>query len=150
MRGYFGIGVENLGNQFNYGTLFRSALSFGASFVFVIGRRFEKQSSDTTRSHRHLPTYHFESTLDFLHHRPHGAILVGVECSVPNTTSLYTFIHPPQCVYILGSESNGLTSTAMNACNVLVHVPDAEFCLNVAVAGSIIMHDRRRKQNVSV
>ena len=38
MRGYFGIGVENLSKQMNAGSLFRTAHAFGASFVFTIAQ----------------------------------------------------------------------------------------------------------------
>ena len=34
MRGYFGIGLENISKQYNIGNIFRTANAFGASFVF--------------------------------------------------------------------------------------------------------------------
>ena len=36
MRGYFGIGVEQISKEQNVGTLARSAHAFGASFFFAI------------------------------------------------------------------------------------------------------------------
>ena len=35
MRGYFGIGVEQLSKAMNAGTLFRTAHAFGAAFAFM-------------------------------------------------------------------------------------------------------------------
>ena len=54
-RGYFGIGVERPKTPANIGTLWRSATCFDASFIFTIGRRFPEQSSDTTKTWRHIP-----------------------------------------------------------------------------------------------
>ena len=42
MRGYFGIGIENIKTEANIGTLMRSSYAMGASFVFTIGRRYAR------------------------------------------------------------------------------------------------------------
>ncbi len=53
MRGYFGIGVENLSKPGNAGNLFRSAQACGAGFIFTVGGGYTKgrgAHSDTSRS----------------------------------------------------------------------------------------------------
>jgi len=35
---FFGIGCENMKNDLNYGTLFRTAQIFNADFIFLIGK----------------------------------------------------------------------------------------------------------------
>lgn len=62
----------------NYGTLFRTAQIIGASFVFLIGRRFQKQSSDTTRSWRHMPVYSYDTLMSFIQIFLMGAALWGL------------------------------------------------------------------------
>jgi tRNA (guanosine-2'-O-)-methyltransferase len=44
MRGYYGIGIENVKTAENVGTLWRSAYILGASFIFTIGKRYKKQA----------------------------------------------------------------------------------------------------------
>ena len=142
-EGYFGIGIENGKKAVNYGTLFRTALILGANLVYIIGARFQKQSSDTTKSWRHIPTYEYTSFEDFNTHRPHGCLLIGVELC-DTSTPLKDFKHPKRACYLLGAEDHGLSKSAMNLCQELVVLPGKE-SLNVSVAGSIVLYDRITK-----
>jgi tRNA G18 (ribose-2'-O)-methylase SpoU len=140
MRGYFGIGIENIKTGFNYGTLFRSANIFGASFIFVIGKRFKKQHSDTLCSERHLPLFEYDSFEEFYSNIPHGCELVGVEL-IDNAIPIANFKHPARACYLLGAEDYGLSKKAVDACKDIIVLP-GERSLNVSVAGSIVMYDR--------
>lgn len=42
----FGIGVYHPKHEINIGTLIRSAYIFGANYVFTVGRRYKRQSSE--------------------------------------------------------------------------------------------------------
>jgi len=48
-RGFFGIGIQNIKTESNIGTLWRSANILGADFIYTIGKRYKKQSSDTMK-----------------------------------------------------------------------------------------------------
>lgn len=139
--GYFGIGIENVKSEHNVGTLWRSAQSFGAAFIFTIGHRVKLQTSDTGKAHRSLPLYRYRTFDDFYSHIPFGCQLVGVEFPHDGAIPLQAFRHPPQCIYLLGSEDHGLSKQALEKCRSVLFVPCRE-CLNVAVAGSIVMYDR--------
>ena len=65
MRGYFGIGVYMLKSAVNLGTLWRSANILGAKYIFTIGRRYNKQSSDTMQTQRHIPLITYIDFEDF-------------------------------------------------------------------------------------
>lgn len=65
MRGYYGIGVYHPKTSANIGTLWREAYLYGADFIFTIGRRYKKQSSDTTKTIRHLPLWEFKTFEEF-------------------------------------------------------------------------------------
>lgn len=54
-RGYFGVGIYHTKTEQNVGTLMRSAQCFGAAFVFTIGKRYHRQSSDTMNAMNALP-----------------------------------------------------------------------------------------------
>lgn len=141
-RGYFGIGVYNIKTEMNLGTLWRSAQNFGASFIFTIGRRYKRQASDTTRAQRHVPLYEYLTLEDFYEHMPKDCMLVCIE-QTDDAKKLRDFPHPERAVYLLGAEDYGLPEKIMKG-HSIVYI-DTPYCLNVAVAGSIIMYDRSVK-----
>ena len=145
MRGYFGIGIENTKNVLNVGTLWRSANIMGASFIFTVGRRYKRQSSDTLETWRHIPLYAYETLEEFYSAMPYDCMLVGVELD-GRAKPIREYIHPQRAVYLLGAEDNGLSEKAIKRCHQLVVLP-GERSLNVAVAGSIVMFDRTIKAN---
>lgn len=142
-KGYFGIGCLNMKRAMNYGTLFRTAQILDADFIFLIGSKFEQHKTDTMNSWKHIPTFVYKDFKDFNNHRPHDCKLVGIELTA-NATLLADFEHPEQACYLLGSEDNGLTREALDHCQEIVRLP-GEHCLNVSVAGSIVLYDRISK-----
>jgi len=144
-RGYFGIGVYRSKTEINIGTLWRSAFNFGASFIFTVGKRYKTQSSDTTKSYKHIPLYSYVNLEDFKNHIPYGCSIVCIEQS-EKAKNILEFIHPERCLYLLGAEDDGLPEKIMFG-NQVVYI-STPMCLNVAVAGSIIMFDRQNKRNI--
>ena len=140
MRGYFGIGIENNKSGSNIGTLWRSAYIFEASFIFTINRRYEKQGSDTMKTWRSIPLYNYKDFDEFYNTIPYDCKLVGIEI-LENAKKLSTYNHPERCIYLLGAEDHGLSNKAIEKCHNIVVLP-GKFCLNVSVAGSIVMYDR--------
>lgn len=144
-RGYFGIGVFNCKNTANIGTLWRSAHCFGADFIFTVGARYKYQPSDTMKTSRHIPLFAFTDILDLRSHIPMGCELIGIELS-DEAKSLASFVHPESACYLLGAEDHGLDEAAISACHRIVQIPGASHCLNVSVAGSIVLYDRVSKE----
>ena len=142
-RGYFGIGVYKPKTETNIGTLYRSAHSFGADFIFIIGKRYKKQPSDTLNSTLHLPLYEFTTWEDFKEHLPKGCQIVCIELD-ERAKDLKTFCHPERAVYVLGAEDNGIPKEYLKT-HQIIQIKGGKYCLNVAVAGSIILYDRINK-----
>lgn len=145
MRGYCGIGIEHPKTHWNIGTLWRSAYAFDAAFIFTIGKRYSKQSSDTMNVWKHLPLLHFPTLEAFQESRPSDCELVGIE-TVPSGEILRGFRHPERAIYLLGAEDYGLTPEALRLCQRVVRIP-AAYCLNVATSGSLVLYDRSAKQD---
>jgi len=124
----------------NVGTLWRSANILGAAYIFTVGRRYKPQSSDTMQTWRHVPLFHFGTIDELRAGMPHDCLLIGVEM-VPEAVPLADSNHPERAVYLLGAEDNGLSPSAIAACQRLIVLP-GERSMNVAVAGSIVMYDR--------
>lgn len=140
MRGFYGIGIYHTKTQTNIGTLWRTAKLFGASFVFTIGRRYEKQSSDTVKTPKHIPLYNYKDMDDFKNHLPDSCPIVAIEMD-KRAVNLKNFKHPERACYLLGAEDHGLPESILNECHYVVNL-DGEFSMNVAVAGSIVIYHR--------
>lgn len=141
MRGYFGIGVEGISKAGNAGNLMRSAHAFGAGFFFTIAPSIDMDSlrqSDTSESWAHMPYYQYEKTEDMM--LPKGCRLVGVEL-VPESVELPSFRHPSCAAYVLGPEMGSLSPQMLERCDFTVRIP-MKFCVNVGVAGALVMYDR--------
>lgn len=141
MRGYFGIGAEEISKPMNLGALMRTAHAFGASFFFTVNaapKLGEAYNSDTSRSFGHLPYYAYDSIGDL--RLPKGCALVGVELT-DDAVELPQFMHPAAGAYVLGRERGSLSPALLARCAHVVKIP-TKFCLNVGIAGALVMYDR--------
>jgi tRNA G18 (ribose-2'-O)-methylase SpoU len=141
MRGYFSIGVEGISKGFNLGNLLRTAHAFGASSFFTIGAAVdyaEVKSSDTSHADMHLPFYAYKNLAEFT--LPKDCQLIGVEL-LDEAVDLPSFRHPLRAAYVLGPEKGSLSKELQKRCAHLVKIP-AKFCVNVGVAGALVMYDR--------
>jgi len=141
MRGYFGIGAERMSKAMNAGSLFRTAHAFGASFVFTVDAIFERREvelADTSKAFSKLPYYSYPDLEAMA--LPKGCALVGIELT-EEAIELPSFRHPESCAYVLGPERGSLSPEMTAACDFVIKIPTA-FCVNVAIAGAIVMYDR--------
>ncbi len=139
-RGYFGIGVEGVSKPMNFGNLMRSAHGFGASFVFTVApaKRIEAPKSDTAASRDHMPWYSFDKPSDLL--LPDDCRLIGMELT-EDAVELPSFRHPSKAAYILGPEGGSLSPEMTARCEFVVKIP-IHICINLAMAGAVVMYDR--------
>ncbi len=141
MRGYFAIGSERISKPMNLGALMRTANAFGASFVFSIGSRPALDvayNADTSKTAGQVPYYSWKTVDEMV--LPKGCQLVGVELT-DDAVMLPTFRHPPQAAYILGPEKGDLSPGILARCDHVVKIPTA-FCINLSLAGALVMYDR--------
>lgn len=146
-KGFFGIGIYYPKRDFNIGTLWRTAYNLGASFIFTIGKKYKKQSSDVFHTYTQIPMYHYEDMKDFTKHIPRTCQIVGLEI-VDGAVDIMEFKHPKRAVYLLGAEDLGLQSGIIDKCQHIVKIP-SERSLNVAVSGAVILYDRKLKQYIN-
>lgn len=141
-RGYFAIGAERISKSLNLGNLMRSAHGFGASFTFTVGSRYigDEAYADTSKGQLHLPHYNWRTLEEMA--LPDGCRLVGVEL-LDTAHDLPSFRHPLRAAYVLGPEKGSLSPELLSKCDHVVKIPTS-FCVNVAMAGAIVMYDRIR------
>lgn len=149
--GFFGVAVWHPKHEANIGTLWRSAMTYEATMLATVGPlRYQHQASDTTKAPRHIPLQHFADIDDLIDHLPHSCPLVGVELD-DRAVPLTSFHHPRQALYLLGAEDHGLPPSVLDRCHHVVQIPTPmRWSLNLAVAGSLLMHDRVTKKSVAI
>ncbi len=141
MRGYFGIGVEGISKEQNVGTIARSAHAFGASFFFTIAPAVDVhgfRTSDTSDAFDHVPYHQYEDVESFA--LPDKCQLVAVEL-VEDSIELPSFRHPMRAAYVLGPEMGAVSPELMARADHVIKIP-MKFCVNVGVAGALVMYDR--------
>lgn len=141
MRGYFGVGVEGISKSFNLGNLVRTSHAFGASFFFTIDAAVDYQeikTSDTSHAEIHMPIYPYKNVEELS--LPKECSLVGVEL-LDEAVDLPVFKHPLRAAYVLGPERGNLSPALVARCDHVVKIP-MKFCVNVGVAGALVIYDR--------
>jgi tRNA G18 (ribose-2'-O)-methylase SpoU len=140
-RGYFGIGVEGVSKPMNLGAVLRTAHAFNASFAFSINALFDVGAvlaSDTSVAFNSLPVQLYDQVGDFT--LPIGCRLIGIEIT-DRAIDLPSFTHPMAAAYVLGAEQDSLSEALQARCDFIIQIP-TKFCVNLAVAGAIVMYDR--------
>lgn len=149
-RGFFAIGIERNKTRINLGTLWRSAYLYEAAFVFTVGVRYDPSKdcghADSFKTHRSIPLMHFENSEQLIESLPYACHLIGLELD-ERSQCISTFKHPEQACYVLGAEDHGLTKDMSDRCHQLVQLP-GRFSMNVACAGTVVMHDRWTKSEL--
>jgi tRNA G18 (ribose-2'-O)-methylase SpoU len=140
LRGYFGIGIEGASKPMNVGALFRTAHAFGASFVFTVGAhpRVRSNKSDTSKALGHLPYYDWDSAADMT--LPQDCKVVAIEL-LDEAVDLPSFTHPQKACYVLGRERGAVSKELIARADHVIRIP-TKFCINVGLAGAIVMYDR--------
>lgn len=143
-RGFYGVGIVGTKTAVNVGVLWRSAYALGAAFIFTAGRRYPQQAADTVKAWKHVPLIEFQDGQAMLDALPKGCVPVAVELD-DRARPLERFVHPERACYILGAEDTGIPPTILDQCHAVVQIP-GRYCLNVGVAGSIVLYDRVAKR----
>ena len=141
MRGYFAIGAEGISKPMNLGALMRTANAFGSSFVFSVGAADRVKlayKADTSKTFESVPYYQWDSIGDMA--LPKGCQLVGIELT-DDAVELPEFRHPKAAAYVLGRERGDLSPEMLAKCHHVVKIP-TKFCINVSLAGALVMYDR--------
>lgn len=149
---WFGIGILRGKTAANHGSLWRSALQFGAALTFTIGRRYERRvegCADVYKTLRQIPYIPYPDVAAFMAMAPFDAKIIVVEYG---GTNLINFSHPKRALYVLGSEDAGVPPALVARAHAHVSVPtavDRPSSLNVAATGAIILYDRLMKEELA-
>lgn len=140
---FCGVGICNNKLEDNQGILFRTATLLGnVDFLFTLGNRYKYPRSDTVRSFKQLPCWHFEDIRDLEQHLPNACNMVAVDIH-PKSQMLNIFNHPRRAIYLFGAEDNGIPKEWISRCRYKVQIPSqTQISMNLSSAGSILLWDR--------
>ena len=137
----FHVAIENLGHDFNIGSIVRTANAFLAAEVHIVGRRrWNRRGAMVTDRYQHLRHHGDVASLVAFaaaEKMPVVAVDNGAGAVPIETASL-----PGRCLLLFGQEGPGLTEEARAAAVQTVSI--AQFgstrSINVGVAAGIAMH----------
>jgi tRNA G18 (ribose-2'-O)-methylase SpoU len=137
----FHVAIENLGHDFNIGSIVRTANAFLAAEVHIVGRRrWNRRGAMVTDRYQHL-RHHDDVASLAAFAAAEGLPVVAVD-NGPGAVPIETAVLPERCVLLFGQEGPGLTDKARAAAVSTVSI--AQFgstrSINVGVAAGIAMH----------
>jgi len=129
----------------NVGAAVRAASCFGAHQVWWTGNRVRLESGERLPREERMKGYkdvemrHFDKPFEHFA----GATPVAIEL-LPNTESLFDFVHPENAVYVFGPEDGSIDQTMRRFCHRFVRIP-SKHCTNLAAAVYLVLFDRAKK-----
>ncbi len=136
------IAIENLGHDFNIGTIVRSANAFLVGEVHIVGKkRWNRRGAMVTDRYQHV--HHHENAEDFIQWAKQQNIpVIGID-NMPGSVKLEKFTFPERCVLVVGQEGTGLSEPMRMGCDSLVEISQfgSTRSINVGAAAAIAMHE---------
>jgi TrmH family RNA methyltransferase len=146
--------LENIQDPGNLGTIIRSADSFAAKAVFVSKGSADIYSDKTLRATMgsifHLPVIN-EIDIEYILNLMKNRQIFIFGTSIKGKKYLNNARLPIKSAFVIGNESNGLTTRTENLANKLIkiYMPGRAESLNAAVAASIIMYEATKKKQLT-
>lgn len=150
-RHTFDIAVENWTHDFNLGSMVRSANAFGAGHVYIVGpHKWNRRGALMTELYQHVEHYPTIESLVTAWKATHNANVDAcyadakviamdiVEYSIP----METYQFPKHCLLMFGAEGPGLTQTAIDMADDVVHISQygSVRSINAGAAAAVAMH----------
>ena len=136
------IAIENLGHDFNIGTIVRSANAFLVNEVHIVGKkRWNRRGAMVTDRYQHV--HHHENAEDFIAWAKQQNIpVIGID-NMQGSVKLEKFAFPQRCVLVVGQEGSGLSEQMRAGCDSLVEISQfgSTRSINVGAAAAIAMHE---------
>ena len=145
--------ADHLMTPDNMGAIIRLADNIGATEVCFLGKEEEHRLGKVRRaaaSSRDNIRWYFSEETDLRKIVPEGKKIVAIE-TADNATCIYDTELPEDVVFIVGSESYGLSEEILMQCDIVVYipVPGPTRSLNVSHAAAVALFEwQRQMQNV--
>ncbi|MBQ6147513.1 TrmH family RNA methyltransferase [Candidatus Saccharibacteria bacterium] len=137
------IAIENVSHDFNVGTIVRSANSFNARAVHIIGKKkYNRRGAMCTD--KYLKIFYWGDYKDFVQdQRERGREIVAIENNVPEATGLLDKKFVQKTTLLFGSEGEGISKELLGEADDvrLIESFGSTRSVNVGVAAGIAMYE---------
>ncbi len=143
----FAIAAWEISKEHNVGTLVRTAHAAAAEEVILLGdREWNIEAARTADLYTEIVQLPAATDAFRSHLRSRGWNLVVVELDKAST-NLFDASYPPRPCFLLGAEIGGVPRELVDSAELIVQIPQWGLvpCLNLAVAGSIVVYDHLAK-----
>ena len=141
------VAIENVSHDFNVGTIVRSANSFNASKVHIIGKKkYNRRGAMCTD--KYLEIVYWENCSDFMHdQKERGREVVAIENNTPRAKNLTVKNFVDKTTLVFGSEGDGITAELLEAADDVRFIESfgSTRSVNVGVAAGIAMYEWARQ-----
>lgn len=141
----FEVAIENLGHDFNIGSIVRTANALGAERIHIVGRRrWNRRGAMVTDRYLEVDRLADAEALE-ASCAARGRVLVGVD-NVEGSLPLETTGLPENACLVFGEESNGLSPEMISRCALVVRISQrgSTRSMNVGHAAAIVMWEHAR------
>jgi len=141
------VAVWNISKAHNVGSLVRTAHAAALREVILVGEReWNREAARTADLYTTVVQLPSDPAAFLDHIRARNHSLVAVELA-PGAVNLFEAEYPPDPCFLLGAELGGVPGPLLEAADLIVQIPQWGLvpCLNVAVAGSIVVYDHLAK-----
>jgi tRNA G18 (ribose-2'-O)-methylase SpoU len=145
----FAVAAWEISKEHNVGTLVRTAHAAAAEEVILLGERdWNVEAARTAELYTRIVQLPADPGALRAHLAERRWDLVAVELA-EGATPLFEAVYPPRPCFLLGAELGGLPPELVEAATLVVEIPQWGLvpCLNLAVAGSIVVYDHLGKRH---
>lgn len=143
------VAIENVEHDFNVGTIVRSANSFNAGKVHIIGKKkYNRRGAMCTD--KYLEICYWQDAVDFLKDQKNrNREIVAIENNVERAKPLGQKKFQQNTTLVFGSEGNGITDELLSSADDVRFIESfgSTRSVNVGVAAGIAMYEWAR-QNI--
>ena len=141
------IAIENVEHDFNVGTIVRSANSFNARKVHIIGKKkYNRRGAMCTD--KYLEIVYWLDYKDFMRdQKERGREIVAIENNIPRAEGLVNKKFVQETTLVFGSEGEGITSELLAVADDVRFIESfgSTRSVNVGVAAGIAMYEWARQ-----
>ena len=142
------IAIENVSHDFNVGTIVRSANSFNARTVHIIGKKkYNRRGAMCTD--KYLEIKHWDEWKDFIQdQKEREREVVAIENNTPRAAGLGDKKFAQKTTLVFGSEGEGITAELLAAADDVRYIESfgSTRRVNVGVAAGIAMYEWVRQR----
>ena len=143
----FALAAWEISKEHNVGTLVRTAHAAAASEVILLGEReWNVEAARTADLYTEITQLEADPDAFRAHLERRRWNLVAVELE-ESSVNLFDAAYPERPCFLLGAELGGVPQSLLDDAELIVQIPQWGLvpCLNLAVAGSIVVYDHLAK-----